>query len=81
MCTHNYDTYSVNIQISGMCESCVAPLLILLISMFYKKDEQVSTQDCVGASFSEVMLVASGNPYIVVLRHGKLDDSSMRLRC
>ncbi|KAH9943049.1 MFS general substrate transporter [Epithele typhae] len=24
----------------GMCESCVAPILILLITMFYKKDEQ-----------------------------------------
>jgi MFS transporter, ACS family, allantoate permease len=26
----------------GMCESCVAPTLILIISMFYKKDEQAS---------------------------------------
>ncbi|KAF8809386.1 MFS general substrate transporter [Phlegmacium glaucopus] len=26
----------------GMCESCVAPILILLISMFYKKEEQAS---------------------------------------
>ncbi|OBZ71805.1 Allantoate permease [Grifola frondosa] len=26
--------------ILGMCESCVAPILILIISMFYKKDEQ-----------------------------------------
>ena len=25
-----------------MCECCVAPILILIISMFYKKDEQVS---------------------------------------
>lgn len=25
----------------GMLESCVAPILILIISMFYKKDEQV----------------------------------------
>lgn len=25
----------------GMCESCVAPILILVISMFYKKNEQV----------------------------------------
>ncbi|KAF9469127.1 MFS general substrate transporter [Collybia nuda] len=24
----------------GMCESCVAPILIMIISMFYKKDEQ-----------------------------------------
>jgi len=24
----------------GMCESCVAPILILIIGMFYKKDEQ-----------------------------------------
>ncbi|KIJ70204.1 hypothetical protein HYDPIDRAFT_79103 [Hydnomerulius pinastri MD-312] len=28
--------------ILGMCESCVAPILILVISMFYKKDEQAS---------------------------------------
>jgi ACS family allantoate permease-like MFS transporter len=27
---------------AGMCESCVAPLLILLISMFYRKDEQAT---------------------------------------
>ncbi|KAF8529063.1 MFS general substrate transporter [Hysterangium stoloniferum] len=26
----------------GMCESCVAPILILLISMFYKKSEQAT---------------------------------------
>jgi ACS family allantoate permease-like MFS transporter len=26
----------------GMLESCVAPILILIISMFYKKDEQAS---------------------------------------
>ncbi|KAF8897463.1 MFS general substrate transporter [Infundibulicybe gibba] len=26
----------------GMCESCVAPILILIISMFYKKDEQAT---------------------------------------
>ncbi|KAJ3741220.1 MFS general substrate transporter [Lentinula detonsa] len=26
----------------GMCESCVAPTLILIITMFYKKDEQAS---------------------------------------
>ncbi|KAH9947275.1 MFS general substrate transporter [Amylocystis lapponica] len=26
----------------GMCESCVAPILILIISMFYKKDEQAA---------------------------------------
>lgn len=24
----------------GMCEACVAPILILIITMFYKKDEQ-----------------------------------------
>ncbi|KIJ20151.1 hypothetical protein PAXINDRAFT_7408 [Paxillus involutus ATCC 200175] len=28
--------------ILGMCESCVAPILILVISMFYKKDEQAT---------------------------------------
>ncbi|KAI0269278.1 MFS general substrate transporter [Gloeopeniophorella convolvens] len=26
----------------GMCESCVAPILILIISMFYKKEEQAT---------------------------------------
>ncbi|KAI0091971.1 MFS general substrate transporter [Irpex rosettiformis] len=26
----------------GMCECCVAPILILIISMFYKKDEQAT---------------------------------------
>lgn len=25
---------------AGMLESCVAPILILIVSMFYKKDEQ-----------------------------------------
>jgi ACS family allantoate permease-like MFS transporter len=25
-----------------MCESCVAPILIVIISMFYKKNEQAS---------------------------------------
>lgn len=29
---------------TGALESCVAPILILLISMFYKKDEQVSAR-------------------------------------
>lgn len=28
----------------GMLESCVAPILILIISMFYTKSEQVSTR-------------------------------------
>ncbi|KAF5332072.1 hypothetical protein D9758_016260 [Tetrapyrgos nigripes] len=26
----------------GMCESCVAPILVIIISMFYKKDEQAT---------------------------------------
>lgn len=30
----------------GMCESCVAPILILIISMFYKKNEQGSRIAC-----------------------------------
>lgn len=29
---------------AGMCESCVAPILISIITMFYRKDEQVSNQ-------------------------------------
>lgn len=34
---------SLLIRIKGMCESCVAPSLILVISMFYKKNEQASS--------------------------------------
>ncbi|KIM90714.1 hypothetical protein PILCRDRAFT_143473 [Piloderma croceum F 1598] len=30
----------------GMCESCVAPILILIISMFYKKNEQATRIAC-----------------------------------
>ncbi|KAJ7179249.1 MFS general substrate transporter [Mycena filopes] len=33
------DNLSLN---AGMCECCVAPILILVISMFYKKNEQAS---------------------------------------
>ena len=32
-------------QIVGMLESCVAPILILIISMFYKKNEQVRVDE------------------------------------
>ena len=30
----------------GMCECCVAPILVLIVSMFYKKDEQVGHIFC-----------------------------------
>lgn len=36
------DVYSTDAPL-GMCECCVAPILILIISMFYKKDEQVNS--------------------------------------
>lgn len=32
--------YVANLS-TGMCECCVAPILILITSMFYKKNEQV----------------------------------------
>ena len=40
-----FDSFKFSVDNAiGMCESCVAPILIILISMFYKKDEQVSTK-------------------------------------
>ena len=33
---------NVDLACLGMLESCVAPILILIISMFYKKNEQVT---------------------------------------
>ncbi|OCH93601.1 MFS general substrate transporter [Obba rivulosa] len=37
---HSFAPFFVLRLILGMLESCVAPILILIISMFYKKDEQ-----------------------------------------
>ncbi|KAG8218761.1 major facilitator superfamily domain-containing protein [Butyriboletus roseoflavus] len=36
----------------GMCESCVAPILILVISMFYKKNEQLGFTQVFGGFVS-----------------------------
>jgi len=36
-----FDWGLLTTSFEGMCESCVAPSLILIISMFYKKNEQV----------------------------------------
>ncbi|KAK0468298.1 MFS general substrate transporter [Desarmillaria tabescens] len=52
--------------ILGMCESCVAPILILVISMFYKKDEQatrISWFYFMGVSFYDGHLLA---PYKII---------------
>jgi MFS family permease len=38
--TNNFGAFFALRFLLGMCESCVAPCLILIISMFYKKDEQ-----------------------------------------
>ncbi|KAG2118826.1 MFS general substrate transporter [Suillus discolor] len=38
--TDNFGAFFALRFLLGMCESCVAPCLILIISMFYKKDEQ-----------------------------------------
>lgn len=38
---HNVLTEQQANAFLGMCESCVTPILILIIAMFYKKDEQV----------------------------------------
>lgn len=53
----------------GMCECCVAPILILITSMFYKKDEQVSTiyVDIITCSQSFI-----GCTSVLVLRDGRL---------
>ncbi|KAJ8590318.1 MFS general substrate transporter [Rhizopogon salebrosus TDB-379] len=40
--TDNFGAFFALRFLLGMCESCVAPCLILIISMFYKKDEQAS---------------------------------------
>jgi len=38
--TTRFGTFFALRFLLGMCECCVAPILILIISMFYKKDEQ-----------------------------------------
>ncbi|KAI0780563.1 MFS general substrate transporter [Trametes elegans] len=38
--TTSFGTFFALRFLLGMCESCVTPILILIISMFYKKDEQ-----------------------------------------
>ncbi|KAF9247229.1 MFS general substrate transporter [Melanogaster broomeanus] len=40
--TDNFGAFFALRFLLGMCESCVAPCLILIISMFYKKDEQAT---------------------------------------
>lgn len=40
-----YPCHSIFSRNLGMLESCVAPVLILIISMFYKKNEQVGPLD------------------------------------
>ncbi|OCH93600.1 MFS general substrate transporter [Obba rivulosa] len=40
--TTSFGSFFVLRFLLGMCESCVAPILILIISMFYKKDEQAT---------------------------------------
>ncbi|KAH7887847.1 MFS general substrate transporter, partial [Phlebopus sp. FC_14] len=39
---NSFSTFFALRFILGMCESCVAPILILVISMFYRKDEQAT---------------------------------------
>ena len=53
----------------GMLESCVAPLLILIISMFYKKNEQVSF--AIGVTYSFLIFIPV-QTNIVVLCDGVL---------
>ncbi|KAK7056432.1 hypothetical protein VNI00_002987 [Paramarasmius palmivorus] len=59
----------------GMCESCVAPILILIISMFYKKNEQV-----IDPETPEVLVIdlsGLGQTSIMVLCH-EWADSNLR---
>ena len=52
-----------------MCESCVAPILILIISMFYKKSEQVSGKKVHFLNNANVIRNI-GQPNFLVLRNG-----------
>ena len=48
----------------------MAPILILIISMFYKKDEQVGALPAVCECFRLINDVNLGSKDSVVLRHG-----------
>jgi hypothetical protein len=61
------DDPPVNTHLTGMCESCVAPILILIISMFYKKNEQVIDSNT-SADFSNTDYI--GHTDLMVLCHG-----------
>lgn len=52
-----------------MCESCVAPLLIMVVSMFYKKDEQVHVYVCF---VNSSLILLQGPTYLLVLCYGTL---------
>ena len=53
----------------GMCESCVTPILILIVSMFYKKSEQVSGEKVHYINNANVIRNI-GQPNFLVLRNG-----------
>lgn len=65
-------TFRLTELIAGMFESCVAPLLILVISMFYKKDEQVGGFPSHRTKWQlhTHTHVLVGFPYLMVLRDG-----------
>ena len=70
-------------SMTGMCESCVAPILIVIISMFYKKDEQVKTSTSsqlmmvlisVDQGHTDILVLCDGTPHppfalIILLTH------------
>lgn len=53
---------------TGMLESCVGPSLILIISMFYKKNEQV--RPVTFLYYSKPLSPSTGYAHILVLFHG-----------
>lgn len=66
----------------GMLESCVAPSLVLLISMFYKKDEQVRVWIYIYNSITsaDVTSCIAGETDILVLCYGSLSSLLLILK-
>lgn len=58
------------LSLTGMCESCVAPTLIQIISMFYKKDEQVYVFIVLIKSDKPTHTQTIGIPNLLVLCNG-----------
>ncbi len=64
----------LNFHRPGMLESCVSPALVLIISMFYKKNEQVSGLRWARLTFPKLKYL-SGSENILVLFHSAFSIS------